>query len=46
MTETRLRTWTHATGYTLAAVFIAALAQQNLRYGFYTLFYLALAMTT
>jgi diguanylate cyclase (GGDEF)-like protein len=46
MTETRLRTWTHVTGYTLAAVFIAALALQNLRYGFYTLFYLALAMTT
>lgn len=46
MTETRLRTWTHATGYTLAAIFIAALALQNLRYGFYTLFYLALAMTT
>ncbi len=46
MTETRLRTWTHATGYTLTAAFIAALALQNLRYGFYTLFYLALAMAT
>lgn len=45
MTETRLRTWTHATGYTLATFFIAALALQNLRYGFYTLFYLAVAMT-
>lgn len=44
MTETRLRTWTHATGYTLTAIFIAAMALQNLRYGFYTLFYLALSM--
>lgn len=46
MTETRLRTWTHATGYTLAALFIAVLALQNLRFGFYSLFYLALAMCT
>ena len=45
MTETRLRTWTHAFGYGLAALFTAALALQNLRYGFYQLFYLALAMT-
>jgi len=45
MTETRLRTWTHAGGYSLAAVFIAILALQNLRYGFYNLFYLGLAMT-
>jgi len=45
MTETRLRTWTHATGYSLAALFIATLAAQNLRYGFYSLFYLALLMT-
>src|SRR5690606_31308697 len=45
MTETRLRTWTHAIGYGLAALFTAALAMQNLRYGFYQLFYLALAMT-
>ncbi|MGC8121574.1 GGDEF domain-containing protein [Marinobacter sp. VGCF2001] len=45
MTETRLRTWTHAAGYSLAALFTIALALQNLRYGFYQLFYLALAMT-
>lgn len=45
MTETRLRTWTHSAGYSLAAIFIGALALQNLRYGFYQLFYLALAMT-
>ncbi|MBN7771559.1 GGDEF domain-containing protein [Marinobacter daepoensis] len=45
MTETRLRTWTHASGYTLAALFTAALALQNLRYGFYQLFYTALAMS-
>lgn len=41
MTETRLRTWTHSVGYSLATVFIFALALQNLRYGFYPLFYLA-----
>ncbi|GHD52339.1 diguanylate cyclase (GGDEF) domain-containing protein [Marinobacter persicus] len=46
MTETRLRTWTHATGYTLAAIFMAALGLQNLRYGFYPAFYLALVATT
>ncbi|AMQ90036.1 MULTISPECIES: GGDEF domain-containing protein [Marinobacter] len=45
MTETRLRTWTHSFGYGLAALFIFSLALQNLRYGFYELFYLALAMT-
>lgn len=44
MTETRLRTITHSAGYALAAVFIAALAVQNLRYGFYDLFYLASGM--
>ncbi|MCK7549195.1 GGDEF domain-containing protein [Marinobacter koreensis] len=44
MTETRLRTITHSAGYALAAVFIAALAIQNLRYGFYDLFYLASGM--
>lgn len=44
MTETRLRTWTHGTGYGLASVFIFALALQNLRYGFYELFYLAAGM--
>lgn len=41
MTETRLRTWTHSVGYSLATVFIFTLALQNLRYGFYELFYLA-----
>lgn len=45
MTETRLRTWTHSFGYGLTALFIFTLALQNLRYGFYELFYLALAMT-
>lgn len=45
MTETRLRSWTHAFGYGLAALFTAGLALQNLRYGFYQLFYLALAMS-
>ncbi|MBD3641036.1 MAG: diguanylate cyclase [Marinobacter sp.] len=44
MTETRLRTWTHSTGYILATLFIASLAGQNLRYGFYDLFYLASGM--
>jgi len=46
MTETRLRTWTHGTGYVLATLFILALAMQNLRYGFYELFYLATGMAT
>ncbi|MDP4548322.1 GGDEF domain-containing protein [Marinobacter sp. MDS2] len=46
MTETRLRTWTHSAAYALAAVFIGALALQNLRYGFYPLFYLASMMAT
>jgi len=46
MTETRLRTWTHGTGYGLATLFILALAMQNLRYGFYELFYLATGMAT
>ncbi|MEH6562923.1 MAG: GGDEF domain-containing protein, partial [Marinobacter sp.] len=44
MTETRLRTWTHSVGYGLAALFIFTLALQNLRYGFYELFYLASGM--
>lgn len=44
MTETRLRTWTHSAAYGLATLFIAALALQNLRYGFYQLFYLASGM--
>ncbi len=46
MTETRLRTWTHSSGYILATLFIAMLAGQNLRYGFYDLFYLAAGMAT
>ncbi|SFM74728.1 GGDEF domain-containing protein [Marinobacter zhejiangensis] len=41
MTETRLRTYTHLTGYGLATLFIMILATQNFRYGFYDLFYLA-----
>ena len=45
MTETRLRTYTHLAGYTLATLFIASLAIQNLRYGFYGLFFLAAGMT-
>lgn len=45
MTETRLRTYTHLAGYCLASLFIASLAFQNLRYGFYGLFYLAAGMT-
>ena len=44
MTETRLRTWTHAFGYGIACLFIFTLAMQNLRYGFYELFYLASGM--
>ncbi|CAN0585462.1 MULTISPECIES: GGDEF domain-containing protein [Marinobacter] len=44
MTETRLRTYTHLAGYCLASLFIASLAFQNLRYGFYGLFYLAAGM--
>ena len=44
MTETRLRTWTHGVGYGLATLFIFTLALQNLRYGFYELFYLAIGM--
>lgn len=46
MTETRLRTYTHLTGYCLATVFIIMLAVQNFRYGFYDLFYLASALAT
>ena len=44
MTETRLRTITHMAGYLTASFFIAVLAMQNLRYGFYDLFYLATLM--
>lgn len=45
MTETQLRTYTHFTGYGLAALFALMLAVQNLRYGFYELFYLAVTLT-
>lgn len=44
MTETRLRTHTHLVAYTLATLFIVILAIQNLRYGFYDLFFLAAGM--
>ncbi len=44
MTETRLRTFTHLTGYGLATLFIVMLATQNLRYGLYAHFYLASAL--
>ncbi|WP_166268573.1 GGDEF domain-containing protein [Marinobacter caseinilyticus] len=44
MTETRLRTFTHLAGYGLATLFIITLASQNLRYGFYELFYLAVGL--
>lgn len=44
MTETRLRTLTHSLAYSLTLLFMVALATQNLRYGFYTLFYLAVAL--
>lgn len=41
MTETRLRTLTHCAAYTLTGLVMLMLAAQNLRYGFYTLFYMA-----
>ena len=44
MTETRLRTYTYGTGYLLTAVFLLVLGLLNLRYGFYGLFFVALAM--
>lgn len=44
MTETRLRSFTHLAGYGLASLLIASLALQNLRYGFYGLFFLAAGM--
>ncbi|NMT64062.1 GGDEF domain-containing protein [Marinobacter orientalis] len=44
MTETRLRSFTHLAGYVFASLFIASLALQNLRYGFYELFFLASGM--
>lgn len=44
MTETRLRTRTHGASYLLTVLCLGTLATQNLRYGFYDLFYLAAAM--
>jgi diguanylate cyclase (GGDEF)-like protein len=46
MTETRLRTLTHCAAYTLTGLVMLMLAAQNLRYGFYTLFYLAATIGT
>lgn len=45
MTETRLRTITSSAAYGLCAVFFALLALQNLRFGFYPLFYLAAGLS-
>lgn len=45
MTETRLRTFASFSAYGLSALFMAALAIQNLRFGFYSLFYLAALLT-
>ncbi|WP_097460895.1 GGDEF domain-containing protein [Mangrovitalea sediminis] len=39
MTETRLRTRTHLMSYGIAVAFFVVLANQNLLYGFYDLFY-------
>ena len=44
MTETRLRTVNSALAYGLCSLFFAMLAIQNLRFGFYWLFYLSAAM--
>jgi diguanylate cyclase (GGDEF)-like protein len=44
MTETRLRTRTYGTAYLLTALFLLMLGLLNLRYGFYGLFFIALAM--
>ncbi|MFW5824582.1 MAG: GGDEF domain-containing protein [Marinobacter sp.] len=45
MTETRLRTQASAAAYGLSALVFAVLALQNLRYGFYPLFYLAAGLS-
>lgn len=45
MTETRLRTLANTAAYSLASLFFAALALQNLRFGFYGQFYLACLLT-
>jgi len=44
MTETRLRTRTYGIAYLLTALFLLMLGMLNLRYGFYGLFFVALAM--
>lgn len=44
MTETRLRTRTYGIAYLLTALFLLMLGLLNLRYGFYGLFFVALAM--
>ncbi|HEV8077610.1 MAG TPA: GGDEF domain-containing protein, partial [Marinobacter sp.] len=44
MTETRLRTCTYSIAYLLTALFLLMLGLLNLRYGFYGLFFVALAM--
>ena len=44
MTETRLRTRTYGVAYLLTALFLLMLGLLNLRYGFYELFFVALAM--
>jgi two-component system cell cycle response regulator len=44
MIETRLRTRTHGIAYLLTALFLLMLGLLNLRYGFYGLFFIALAM--
>lgn len=45
VTETRLRTLTSVLAYGLSAAVFAMLALQNLRYGFYTLCYLAAGLS-
>ncbi len=45
MTETRLRTFASTAGYGLCVLFFAILAVQNLRFGFYQLFYFAAAVS-
>ena len=45
MTETRLRTVTSSLTYGLCTLFFAMLALQNLRFGFYSLFYLSAGLS-
>lgn len=44
MTETRLRTRIYSLGYLLTTIFLLMVGLLNLRYGFYQLFFAALAM--